>query len=347
MGKTLRKTLIGIAVALLVIGVVAAGGLFHARNSYTAALAIDTSRGIKQASYVPIGGIDQWIQIRGRDRDNPVLLWLNGGPGFSSIPQTLAYQPWEEHFTVAMWDQRGEGRSFAKSGKAVAPTMSIDRMAADGIEVAQYLRGRLNKDKIILLGHSWGSILGVRMAQMRPDLFSAYVGTGQVVDLGESLPVTYTRILDMARKTGQQQAVTELESAGPPPYADPVRYFAILKWANRLDPGGEPRAPLSWPGLWTMVQKDPSFIAGLNFSQDVMIEALAKAEVTSAGKDFAMPVLMIQGEGDLVTPTDMAKTYFDELTAPSKDFIVMKDAGHLALMQNRARFLEELRSRFK
>ena len=138
--------------------------------SYDRALAITTPNGISWSGYVRIGGIDQWLQIRGEDKANPVLLWLNGGPGYSTIPQTLSHREWEKYFTVVMWDQRGEGRTLEESGTDIAPTMNIPRMTADGVEVADYLRQRLGKHGIVLLGHSWGSILGVEMARRRPDL---------------------------------------------------------------------------------------------------------------------------------------------------------------------------------
>jgi pimeloyl-ACP methyl ester carboxylesterase len=154
---------------------------------------------ITEEGYVRIGGIDQWIQIRGQHRDNPVVLWLNGGPGFSTIPATPLYSRWEQPFTVVMWDQRGEGKTFERSGRSVAASMTIAQMTKDGIEVAEYLRTRLGRNKIILLGHSWGSILGVHMVKQRPDLFSAYVGTGQVVQLSESATAAYPLLTEYAK----------------------------------------------------------------------------------------------------------------------------------------------------
>ena len=104
----------------------------------------------------PHGGIDQWIQIRGQDRNNPVLLCLHGGPGGAWIPYTTTFVPWEKDFTAVQWDQRGTGKTPETTGASIADTLSVDRMSQDGIEVAQNLRDHLQKQKIILLGHSRG-----------------------------------------------------------------------------------------------------------------------------------------------------------------------------------------------
>ncbi len=181
--------------------------------------AIDSEKGIDEASYVPIGGIDQWVTIRGEDRNNPVLLFLHGGPGDVTNPWTLVlFAAWEKQFTVVQWDQRGAGRTLRKTGPSIATTMTLDRMAQEGIELAEYLRKHLGKDKIVLVAHSFGSILGVRMVGSRPDLFYAYVGTGQVADETKNWAVGYEALLKKARALGNQRAIEELRRVGPPPY---------------------------------------------------------------------------------------------------------------------------------
>src|SRR5215472_5647649 len=139
----------------LLVGIV---GIFmvraHRQRVTAEQLAIHAPNCIEEAMYVKIGGIDQWIQIRGQDRNNPVLLCLHGGPGATWLPLTALFLQWEKKFTVVQWDQRGAGRTLAKTGRSVADSMSIDRMAQDGIEVSEFLRSHLHKDKIILLGHS-------------------------------------------------------------------------------------------------------------------------------------------------------------------------------------------------
>src|SRR6266446_1283995 len=132
------------------------------RNART--YAITTPNGIDEARYVEVGGLQQWITIRGEDRNNPVLLFLHGGPGDATNPWGYAgFRSWLKHFTVVQWDQRGAGRTLGKNGPSLAPTITIDRMAQEGIELTELLRKTLQKEKIVLVGHSWGSILGVFM----------------------------------------------------------------------------------------------------------------------------------------------------------------------------------------
>jgi pimeloyl-ACP methyl ester carboxylesterase len=134
---------------------------------------------IDRVLFAPLDGIDQWISIRGDDRANPVLLVVHGGPGEVQWPQAEIYRPWEKSFTVVQWDQRGAGHTFGRYGTKT-PDVTLDRISKDGVELAEYLCRDLGKKQIIVLGHSWGSIVATRMVQMRPELFAAYVGTGQV-----------------------------------------------------------------------------------------------------------------------------------------------------------------------
>jgi len=312
--------------------IAASAAALYPLRSWAAAHPID------EAGYVPIGGIEQWVQIRGDDRDNPVLLWLNGGPGYSTVPDTSAYRQWERSFTVVMWDQRGEGKTFERSGTSVAPTMTIGQMAMDGIELAEHLCRRLHKKKIILLGHSWGSILGIHMIRMRPDLFAAYVGAGQIVNLERDAEAAYPLLLERAKALQQTTALQQLEAVGPPPYPDSPKKWVWIRWANELDP--QP------PGLWATLQgrKPPpaSFQKGAYFSQGVMWNSILQDDLPALGLDFKVPMFFIQGAGDELTVTALTHQYFDQIHAPQKKFIVLPHVGHLAIFTARGAFLEQL-----
>src|SRR5262249_16374437 len=132
---------------------------------------IVTPRGIEQLRKVRIGGIDQWISVRGKDRRNPILLYLHGGPGFAMMPTSWTYQAgWEDYFAVVQWDQRGSGKTYGASDpKSVEPTLTYERYLADTEEMIRFLRREYGKDKIFLLGHSWGSALGLSIAEKHPE----------------------------------------------------------------------------------------------------------------------------------------------------------------------------------
>jgi pimeloyl-ACP methyl ester carboxylesterase len=140
---------------------------------------------------------------------------------------------------MVQWDQRGAGRTLRKSGPTVAPTITVDRMVQDGIEVTEYLRKHLGKEKIVIVAHSFGSILGLRMAKARPDLFYAYVGTGQVADSTRSSSVAYDALLKKAKAIDDQRAVAELSHIGPPPYESGDGFCVQHKWANAFEGADE------------------------------------------------------------------------------------------------------------
>jgi pimeloyl-ACP methyl ester carboxylesterase len=201
----------------------------RARN--TKQYAITSPKGIDEAQYVTIGSIEQWVTIRGWDRDNQVLLFLHGGPGDVASHWTFGlFAPWEKQFTVVQWDQRGAGKTLRKTGRSVAPTMTVDRMVQDGIELSEYLRKHLGKDKIVIVVHSFGSRLGIGMVRARPDLFYAYVGTGQVADETRNYFAAYDALLKKAQTAGNQQALDDLRRVGPPPYKSYEGYGVQRRW---------------------------------------------------------------------------------------------------------------------
>ena len=182
----------------------------------TAATTQAPTQRIDRMLFVPLGGIDQWISIRGENRAaNPVLLVVHGGPGEAQWPQAEIYKPWEKSFTVVQWDQRGAGHTFGRYGTKT-PDVTLDRIFKDGVELAEYLCRELGKKKIIVLGHSWGSLVATRMIQVLPDLFAAYIGTGQATSWMALVNTQYDLLLAKARKDGNQATVKELEATGRP-----------------------------------------------------------------------------------------------------------------------------------
>ncbi len=342
----LRALLVVAALFLLVIGV-ALGYRAYRQHVVAEATAIRSVDGIDEGMYVKIGGIDQWIQVRGWSRANPVILCVHGGPGGTWLPVTPLFAEWEKHFTVVMWDQRGAGRTLESTGPEIASTMSVERMAQDGIEVAEYLRSHLHKDKVIVLGHSWGSILGIHMITKRPDLFAAYVGTGQVVDMPRGIAAAYSRLQRLAQKNHDEPSLAALKGIGPPPFKslDQVRdFFGVV---DRYESDGKALGflggmTLTAPGITLndLRERQLGFTRVPTWS--VYNEMLTTDLRPMAS--FQVPVYIIQGADDDLTPASLVREYFDSIQAPRKELVMLPGAGHFAVWVANDRFLAKLLS---
>ncbi|WP_300751082.1 alpha/beta fold hydrolase, partial [Janthinobacterium sp.] len=165
---------------LLALIVLSCFGLAQAAQASPTPPCTKADAAIHEQGYVPINGIEQWITINGARCGNPVILFLHGGPGNPLSPfADNIYSGWEQDYTLVQWDQRGAGMTYGKNRPTEDTKLSLEQMRDDGIAVATYLQQHLGQQKVILMGSSWGSILGVYMARARPDLFHAYIGTAQ------------------------------------------------------------------------------------------------------------------------------------------------------------------------
>jgi pimeloyl-ACP methyl ester carboxylesterase len=300
------------------------------------AFSIDNTRGIDERLYVDINGVAQHVMIRGEDRDNPVLLYVHGGPGAAASLYAWKFFTrggWERSFTVVNWDQQGAGKTFGRAGNKIDPTLTIERIADDGVAVAEAVARKLGKRKIILAGGSWGSVIGARMAKQRPELFHAYVGNAHVVSPNDEV-VAYQRVLDKARGQGIAAAITELEKSGPPPYKSPASFRAQRKWAGIFEkhppvdiqkevastPGTVPADLATW---WAGFLASDAHFRGADMGGPA-----EKIDLTTWGPEFELPVILIQGAEDDVTPTSEVRKYFEWIQAPKKQFLVIEGAGH-------------------
>jgi pimeloyl-ACP methyl ester carboxylesterase len=320
-------------------------GTWHPRLQHKNAplFAIAAPPGINEGKYVTIGGIEQWVEIRGQNLENPVLLFVHGGAGAPSRAALPSLLSWEKNFTVVYWDQRGAGRTFAKTGKDIAPTLSIDRMTQDGLEVAAYLRTRLHKDKIIVLGHSWGSILGIHMIKKRSDLFAAYIGTGQVGNMREGLKARRLYLLERARAAGDTEAVQKLESIAQP---DQRRgYFQAINSLGGKYDDERPKMRRIYSPDFTLA--DVYYLyAGMAFSRRVLSQAIGAADLPTYATQFDVPVFFFEGENDYVTPASSAKEYFDAIKAPHKEWVPF-DSDHFAVFSLADQFGEQMAARVR
>jgi proline iminopeptidase len=320
----------------------------YRQGANRAAIAIPTPPGVQLDRFVPIGGIAQWISIRGADAHNPVLLFLHGGPGMALSGLAYArFRPFEQHFTVVQWDQRGAGKTYGRHGKAGAGEMTIERMVEDGIELAEWLRVEFGRRKIILLGMSWGSVLGTEMAARRPDLFSAYVGAGQVVEMRRGEAVSYASLMERLKARSNARAIARLEAVGPPPYASRKALFTqrrILSASNSaLDKATMSAMPMALLLSPMLRLKDVwDTLAANAFTLGPLYEPLMAYDIRRVGTRFKIPMIYIQGADDIQTPTALVEEYFQEIDAPRKSLRLLEGGGHMAVATHVPAFLEAL-----
>ena len=292
---------------------------------------------VREDQFVSIGGSAQWVTIHGESCTNPVVLFLHGGPGNTLSPYADAiYGPWARDFTLVQWDQPGAGRTFGRNPPTEDATLTLDRMAQDGIALAQYLTQRLGKKKIILTGGSWGSVLGVQMVKARPDLFYAYVGVSQVVHYRDNLTASYIRLMGLARAKNDQVSIATLESIGPPPWVDPRSFGKLRRITRPYEAATSTPAPSTWweraPEYNTPQRlgeyeggEDFSFLQFVGFKGNGMF---SRVDLPALGSNFGIPVFLIHGAQDLVATPEVAQRYFDSIQAPIKEFLIVPDAGH-------------------
>jgi pimeloyl-ACP methyl ester carboxylesterase len=299
---------------------------------------------IQEERFVKLGGIDQWITIRGANRANPVLLLIHGGPGDAQSLLRNTYAIYENDFTIVQWDQRGAAKTYAANPNSPPEP---ERVEMDGIELAQYLCNYLAKKKILLLGHSWGTYLGMGMIQKRPELFAAYIGTGQVGSFRDSVQAQFDFLMSHARAANDRKTIEQLEAIGKPDPTSAKQYFS---WWSIRNPY-MPAVDSNWiKDLKQIVKTNPEFSEeylknwgeGMQYSGRTTVNAMLGTDLAKTANTFSVPFFVIQGKEDMVTPTSVAVKYFDVVKAPTKKLIIIENAGHFALVTNSKEFLDAL-----
>lgn len=311
---------------------------------------IVTPHGIQETFEVTLGGTRQVVNVRGADRDNPILIYIHGGPGAVEMPFAWAFQrPWEDYFTVVQWDQRGAGRSFPLNDpKKLAPTMTIDRYRDDAIELIEQLRRKYGKQKVFLLGHSWGSVVGLEVAAKRPDLLYAYIGMGQFIDPAEGERAGFDWTLKQARDDHNDQAVKELQALEPyPGKYESDRIDAERKWAVHYGAlfAGRKDADFYYalPDLSPeYTQSDiKAWSNGAQFTIKLVAPLMLKASFRSLDH-VDCPVLLFEGRHDQLIPSSVAWLWFQRLRAPSKHFEWFENSGHMMMIEEPGHMLGAL-----
>jgi pimeloyl-ACP methyl ester carboxylesterase len=301
-----------------------------------------SSVAINEQGYVPIGGIPQWIGIQGEDINNPAILYLHGGPGEAQSPFLKAFAPWEREFTVVNWDQRGAGKTYEKNGDAT-PDTTLQRLTTDVVEVSRYALDRLGKRKLVLVGQSFGAMLGLLVAQRAPELYYAFVGTGQFVN--NELTMQYREQWARAQATAarDEAGLKALDDVKSLSVNDWKRIGASRKWIMspsdqeyiklQTDFMGSPEHPKPEAQAWV---KGYGFESGKVGKEAIMFDAM-KAATT-----LPVPYVLIQGRDDHVTPFEPARAYWEKVRSRDKAFAAI-DGGHYACFTNSGEFLAAMR----
>jgi len=294
-------------------------------------------RAIDDKGFVSIGGIEQWVRIKGSSCANPIVLIVHGGPGNPTTPWAdNVYKAWEKDFTIVQWDQRGAGKTFGRNPVKDEEPLVVERLRDDGVEVARYAARRFGKRKVILMGGSWSSVLGVYMARSNPEMFCGFVSSSQVVGNAVSQRGSYDATLALARAAGDADSVSKLDAIGPPPWADPRSPGIIRRIMRKYEALSTEPAPKAWwtPAPEYATPKDEAdYTAGEDYSwlQFVGLKGdgiSSKIDLYKLGPKFELPIYMVQGEQDLLTMPEPGKRYFDFIQAPHKEYVLVPRAGH-------------------
>lgn len=314
---------------------------------------IVTPDGIERLHAVRIGGLQQWVSVRGADKRNPVLLFIHGGPGYISMPMSWWFtRGWEEYFTVVQWDQRGAGKTYLLNdpGK-VAATMTRERMLADAVEMTQWVRRELRQEKIFVVGHSWGSYLGLQLAAQHPDLLHGYIGVGQLTDGPESERRGWAFTLQAAQADGNQKAVRELQ--GVAPYFEPGRPSSLediykqRKWLDYYGGvmvhrrGNSDESDLAYLSPDYSDAEIAHVWEGNDFSERYLLQGVLGLDLTDIRR-LECPLLIFAGRYDVNVNSEVAAEWFAKVSAPAKEFVWFEQSAHLPMTEEPGKFLVSL-----
>jgi pimeloyl-ACP methyl ester carboxylesterase len=303
------------------------------------------SGSIAEVKWVNLGGLDQWVMIRGENITNPVLLLLHGGPGMSETSLFRGFNSaLERSYTVVYWDQRGAGKSFDPG--TPRSSMTVEQFLVDLDQLVDHVRKRVGKTKVTLLGHSWGSQLGCLYAARHPEKVAVYVGCAQIGDSKRSEAASYAIAVDAARRAGNRKAERELLAIGAPPH-DGKSLWIERMWLNRLDGAMSPKA--LWKlGRVLLTDKEHSIFEAfstfraLRWTIDAMWREVSELSLPELVPALQMPTFFMLGRKDHWVPAEVSVEYIDALSAPTKQLIWFDESGHEIFVDEAEKFNETM-----
>lgn len=317
---------------------------------------IHTPEGIEVLEQVELGGVHQWVSIRGKNRENPVLLFIHGGPGDPMIGLSWAFQtPWEDYFTVVQWDQRGQGKNAALTDRdIIKSSFTIEQLASDAAELVEHLCTRLKKEKVSVMGFSLGGTIGTHLAKQIPQRLHAYVGVGQPwQNLALTQKVIYERTLEVAKELENHKAIRDLESISDSiensKVMDPNHFWKISHWATEFNGGWYGKR--NW-NLWAeLTLLSPEYeMEDVIAAQDAagwlvpnfLLNNHLNIDLKGLGPKFEIPVFFFHGQHDLSTPIESIEDYFNWIQAPYKNLVIFKRSAHAPFFEEPGRFFAAL-----
>lgn len=345
-GRGILRWVAVTASVVLVVGVTLAVGRPSSTAPITGADGAPLPGSIAELTSIDANGHELGLMIRGHNTDNPVLLFLAGGPGGSELGAMRNHlAALEQHFTVATLDQRGTGRSYP----ALDPsdTYTLQSAIADTLATTNYLRERFAVDRVVLVGQSWGTILGVLAVQREPGLYSAFVGLGQMVSPVETDRIFYTDTLAWARQQGQTGLATELQEIGPPPYTSMLDYETTLSFEQEVYPYDHAGNSEGAGGF-----SENFFVPEYSFVDQVHMLAsfmdtfgalypkIQDVDLRQNAPTLGVPVFFVQGAHEAPGRSKPFTQWYADLTAPSKEMVVFDRSGHRPLFEQPDEFVE-------
>ena len=324
------------------------GGLVAARALLPASTPpMHGPRGVALLETVRLGGADQWVLQRSEDIANPLVLFLHGGPGTSQLTANRRNtRSLERSFTVVNWDQRGAGKSY----RAIRDNdrMNIDQFVQDTRDLTLFLLDRYGQERLVLVGHSWGSVIGAMTAAAHPDLYHCYVGVGQLANMAEGEAVSYRWTLQQARERRDTRAIHALVAMGAPPYAGDWQKATVRQRALLARFGGEvhhsQRGALGPVLTALLFSREYTYLDRVNYfrgifgSMRLLWPELMDVDLFEAVPEIAVPVVFAEGRHDMECPSQIAARYFSVLKAPSKELVWFEGSAHLPNTEERGRF---------
>lgn len=317
-------------------------------TTYTPRIAGDNA--IAELRKIDVNGSNQWITVRGQNKNAPVILFLSGGPGGSQMGNArVALSELETDFVLVQWDQPGAAKSRWSIPRS---EITLERYIADAHAVSQYLRQTFAKQKIYLIGESWGSALGVMVTQRYPQDYAAFIGSGQMVDFVQTEKINYDLALRIARERGDQKMVDKLVAQGEPPYhadsiiLDTIRYLQYLD--GEVAARGQVYAPKSslYDSIlapeYGLVDKY-NWIAGLFRTFDQVFPQLYGVNFRESATTLKVPCYFLIGRHDLNAPTQLTEEYCNLLSAPKKELLWFEHGGHAPWNTEADRYTQEVR----